>query len=857
MNNLFFFLLSLFLSAVFLKAEHDLPQYVEEDSATTVITAGSYCLFLKANDSRSNSYDFYDLGMKDQIICVGTGNYFVVEGEENKPMRQLTDFDITCYDSWLTDHSDTKHEIMPAILGSLDESSGPLMMFSTLNEKSEQGKSARDNKQAQRNDSSIDPLGANFSATIPLRGNALNGIKEDAGATPPVCASKLPEGNDNIKNHMNSVSPDSGRPYPKTDLQALQQRGTLSEGAGAISESTGLLNGQTVRQVPSSQSSSCLSSLTRCLSSFCFPDSQEAELPERRIVMTASAYGTSTRGEPSFLDKLRTILDIPSFRQGRNDPTPELLKLINDTSITATSQEDIIAIIASDKNISVTDLLQVVELLKKQPASEQCTQKQNIINLSIERRKQNVSAKLDSLSLTELYDINRALQSPPSINLGRSSTGSLSRKPDYSMGFDSALYLSLVQNAIVPKKEAMLSEINRNNSAVIPLPPQDNSLPEVFSAMLEFLPTIGINVDETIVNQDDGVETRIAQDSITKEQFLYKQETSLLGIMSGKSDRRPKKRPLERMLSQDDIVPATFQKLPHFVNIKAFIILAYFDHKRPELHYVPAANTKNFISALKKDPMSVYDIQIAAQLMEKPPGEPLARILQSPAWRNLTLPELLPHFDAIATQSFQYLSKAYQEKLAHQFIRPENLIYDIATKKLTIMDASISTKLNPEYGIVRRIDNSGASGYGYSQKELPPAYMSPAVAFNTSQDIKAKLYTGDIDRTLFKLKYGIEVDAYPFARILLELMDPVFCAQVNNDATKNRLIIPDTSSYVKEYIKSPFQDFLKEAVYQPRVALINAFFRLGTYIPKLTAWRSTPFNNLVKAYHAAYPAAEK
>ena len=56
--------------------------------------------------------------------------------------------------------------------------------------------------------------------------------------------------------------------------------------------------------------------------------------------------------------------------------------------------------------------------------------------------------------------------------------------------------------------------------------------------------------------------------------------------------------------------------------------------------------------------------------------------------------------------------------------------------------------------------------------------------------------------------------------------------------------------------RSPLNNFLRQPYYEKRVALIDIFFNLGSYVNTTTQnnWRSTRFENLIKAYAEAYPA---
>ena len=59
----------------------------------------------------------------------------------------------------------------------------------------------------------------------------------------------------------------------------------------------------------------------------------------------------------------------------------------------------------------------------------------------------------------------------------------------------------------------------------------------------------------------------------------------------------------------------------------------------------------------------------------------------------------------------------------------------------------------------------------------------------------------------------------------------------------------------QSFSRSPLNNFLQDSSYDKRVALVDAFFELGSYVNKMTQtnWKSTRFNNLKKSYAEAYP----
>ena len=411
----------------------------------------------------------------------------------------------------------------------------------------------------------------------------------------------------------------------------------------------------------------------------------------------------------------------------------------------------------------------------------------------------------------------------------------LTQEPGYSKIQDDILYSTLVKKAVADKTGAIKTAIATNSSTVIPR----SMKPTQFLSLLD----VDVNINQVVGR---GVFGKVysAQNRVTKEPLVYKEELRPKGVTQGALRHDIKS--TADLLRQGDIAAAALLTLPHFVEAEALMVKVISNDSSEELHCVPAANAGRFIDSLA----NVKDIQIIGQLMKKAPGKALSSVLNSPEWKALSLTELADHFDAIVQQSFEYFSKAYGENFVHRDIKPENIIYDMATKKLTIIDAGLATKLDVAPTISQRAS-------------LLFAGKSP-IGFKTTSEVQAgtTLYLAQAIKQ--GVSHGPEVDAHAFGKVFLELIDPDFSWQLMNAAHQNKEEIKDVQPYRTSlasnqqlFSSSPLNQFLRQPYYEKRVALVDVFFKLGSYVNTMTQTESktSRMQKLQAAYAAAYPAA--
>ncbi|MBX9578201.1 MAG: hypothetical protein K2W97_06975 [Chthoniobacterales bacterium] len=841
------FLLVVFCLLLSLHAEDPVSGYDEGEQASPPITVKAYATFLKENPYESNSYQLYHPPMESQLLQVNDPSsaaeesdipdYIAVDGEEDVPMCGLTDLDVRCYEAWVK-----KNQPEGTNSESLDESSSPLMVFG-FDEKKKIDPKQHEKNQGRNTD--YDP-----SQEV-QRGN--NGTGVFAG------------GRYDQRNRMNRanaglrgpqlIDPTNQLAEIERDLAALARGESLST-KNSSGENVGLLAGHSIQQLKPEPDSSFLPKLRDALS-FCFPclrrtpaagsEGDVAMAPVTRFYR----YGAVATEEPNFSEKLKAVLTNQKFKAGRGAPAEELQTLLNDYSVSNdASRNQMIADLVSDGTISTKDLSQLVSHLKQQPASFNGTQKQTIIQAVIDQRKKEVAEQLGALPLERLHEVDQqvhrqvsgqvALLFPPGSRIGLPTaiTTGLAQAPGYSKIQDDALYSTLVKKAVADKTRAIKAAIATNNSTVIPCSVKPT----------QFLFFLDVDVNTTqVVGRGGFGKVYSAQNRVTQEPLVYKEELRPEGVTQGALHRDIKT--TADLLRQGDIAAAALLTLPHFVEAEALIVKVISNDSSEELHYVPAANAGWFIDSLE----NVKDIQIIGQLMKKAPGKPLRSILNSPEWKALSLTDRLEHFDAIVQQSFEYFSHAYGQNFVHRDIKPENIIYDMATKKLTIIDAGLATKLDVAPTMTQRAS-------------LFFAGKSP-IGFKTTSEVQAgtTLYLASAIKQ--GIPHGPEVDAHAFGKVFLELIDPGFSWQLMNAAHQNNEEIKDVQPYRASlasnqqlFGRSPLNNFLGQPNYEKRVALVDAFFKLGAYVDSaenriVSSWRSTRFENLTKAYAAAYPAA--
>jgi len=562
-------------------------------------------------------------------------------------------------------------------------------------------------------------------------------------------------------------------------------------------------------------------------------------------------YDAVVTTELNFSDKLKAVLTNPKFKAGRGAPEQELETLLSDYSATSNeSRDQLINNLVSDETILIKDLERLGTLLKQKPACFDRTQKQAIIEQAIiqaviDQRKQEVARQLGDLPLERLYQVDQqahrqvssqvALLFSPGSRFGfpEPTAMGLAQAPGYSKIQDDALYSSLVKKAVANKTGFIKAAIATNKSTVIP-----SSINPT-----QFLSFLDVEVDvKQVIGQGGFGTVYSAQNKITREPLVYKEELQPEGVTEGVLHRDIKS--TADLLRQGDIAAAALLTLPHFVEAEALMIKVLSNNGASELHYVPAANAGLFIDSLE----NVKDIQIIGQLLKKAPGKPLRAILNSPEWQALSLTQRLEHFDAIVKQSYEYFSHAYQQNFVHRDIKPENMIYDMATKKLTIIDAGLATKLDVAPTIAQRA-------------QLLFAGKNP-VGFKTTSKVQAGTMAYLAPALMQGLPHGPEVDAHAFAKVFLELIDPHFSGQLMTAAHKNNEEVKNLQAYrtgldnnQQSFSGSPLNSFLQEPYYEKRVALIEAFFKLGSYVNTMTQtnWRRTRFEALKAAYANAYP----
>ena len=834
------FFLVVFSVLISLHAQERMSSY-DEGQAVPPITVKAYATFLKENPDEGHSYQLYHPPMEKQLAQINASplvaeesdshDYIPIDGEENEWMCGLTDLDVRCYEKWRR-KNDRQN-------GTNDGVSSPLMVFGL-----EEGKKTdpKQNEQNQRHAVNNDPS------------QALQRGNNDTRA--------LARGGDNQQNRMSTTSaglgglqfidPTAQIVEIQHDLDVLQQGGSLPS-ANARGERVGLLAGRTVQQVELEQSSSCLPRVRDALS-FCFfclkrtPATGSGEALAMAPIARPNGYGAVATAEPDFSAKLKAILTNQKFKEGRGALTQELQTFLNDESVSNdSSRNQMIADLVSDGTISIKDLSPLVRYLKYQPESFNRTQKQTIIQAVIDQRKQEVAHQLRALPLNKLDEIDRkifrktsngvALLFSPGSRLGleQPKSDNLDQEPGYLKIQDDAVYKNLVKEAVEEKRNFFINEVANNKSTLIP--------PQV--KPIRFLSFLNVDVKESVViGAGSFGKVYEAKYRTTQEPLVYKEELRPQGLTKGvlRSDIKSG----QDFFRQGDIAAAILKTLPHFVKVEALIIKVINLNKSLALHYVPALHVEEFITSLTNK--KIQDIQIFGQLMKRAPGKSLQAILESHEWNSLSLEDRVEHFDAIVQQSFEYFGQAYKENFVHRDIKPMNIVYDITTKTLTIIDAGLATKLDVEPSMIERAGLlfTGHNPMGFrtaSQVEAgTPLYKAPAVNKG--------------------LPHGPEVDAHAFAKVFLDIIDPFLSQRVLAAACKAKAELSTWEQYEqqcarhrKSFEASPFKTFFNDPKYATRRDLIDAFFGLGGYTNDkiMTAWKSTLLSNLHTAYQKAYP----
>lgn len=837
------FFLAVFCLCLSLHAEDEINNYDEGEKILPPITIKAYATFLKESPVENNFYQLYHPPMERQLLEVNappsaaeesdSHDYIIVDGEEDAPMCGLTDLDVRCYEEGVK-----KNQPEGTTNESLNEPSSPLMMEFEREKKVD----PKQNEQNERRNMEYDPsqtVQRGHNGASPLAGRDYNQERSMNTAKVAPRGPQLIDARDMIADI-------------ERNIDALKRGEPTLPVGNMASERIGLLAGRSVQQVEPEPDSSCLPRLRDALF-FCFPCLRRAPVkaPEEMVAMApvtrADGYGAVATAEPNFSEKLKAVLTNQKFKAERGAPAQELQIWLNDGSVSSNASKDgLIADLVSDGAISTKDLMQLVRYLNQLPATPLCTQKKGIIQAVIDQRKQEVAEQLHALSLENLYKVDKqvhqqissqvALLFSPGSRIGLpTNSANLNQAPGYSKIQDSSLYSSLVKKAVAEKTRIIQAAIATNKSTVIPRSMKPT----------QFLSFLDVDVDtRQVIGQGGFGKVYSAQNRVTQEPLVYKEELRSEGVTQGALHRDIKT--TQDLLRQGDIAAAALLTLPHFVEAEALIVKVISNNGTSELHYVPAANAGRFIDSLE----NVKDIQIIGQLMKKAPGKPLRSILNSPEWKALSLTERLEHFDAIMQQSFEYFSHAYGENFVHRDIKPENIIYDMATKKLTIIDAGLATKLDVEPTMVERA-------------QLLFAGKSP-IGFKTTSEVQAgtELYLAPAIKQ--GLPHGPEVDAHAFGKVFVELIDPDFSFQLIRAAHQNKEEIKDVQAYrtglannQQLFSGSPLNNFLQQARYEKKVALIDAFFNLGSYVNTLgqTNWRSSRFEALKTAYAAAYPVA--
>lgn len=133
--------------------------------------------------------------------------------------------------------------------------------------------------------------------------------------------------------------------------------------------------------------------------------------------------------------------------------------------------------------------------------------------------------------------------------------------------------------------------------------------------------------------------------------------------------------------------------------------------------------------------------------MERAPGQELHDLLQLPSAKF----NRLEHVDAIAEGLYQFLQRTTERNFIHRDIKPQNLLYDPATKEMTVIDAGIG-------GVYAKP--------GKSPERAPNANPSVSrMGAGTRFYITQSMAEGE--------DYGNEVDFHSSALTLLEVLNPV------------------------------------------------------------------------------------
>jgi serine/threonine protein kinase len=336
-----------------------------------------------------------------------------------------------------------------------------------------------------------------------------------------------------------------------------------------------------------------------------------------------------------------------------------------------------------------------------------------------------------------------------------------------------------------------------------------------------------------------------AQDRLTEEELVYKKYIPLDLV---ENHRQSDIRSIEEIRRHGEFLVNS--QLPYVVETKAFIISvsSQDDQWNERVYYLPVGSIKNFLNSLKG---IVDNIQISCKVMKKAPGQELEEILKSPAWQKKSLPERLEHFDAIVQQCYKYLCESYKKNFVHRDINLVNLMYEMDTKKMTIIDTGAGIQLDTPLESKKRYslfyDKKNPIGLKMTSNTYTgsEAYLSPAVKTEAS--------------------YGAEIDAHSLAIVFLHLIDSqVFSKMIESSRNKPEMMINTTKAYLQfleqNRSSSLLNDFLTKSEYATRMALVDAFFNLGNYV-SYESWsgKKTPsekealFQNLIKSYQAAYP----
>jgi hypothetical protein len=536
-------------------------------------------------------------------------------------------------------------------------------------------------------------------------------------------------------------------------------------------ESQALLNHHSVQEVRQTELSNQnknppeLTLCTRVLSWCCpcYNNDSDNDSGVERIEATPHPvnYGAITTIPSDFSKKLKAVLEHQNFKQKKIIPITGLRALLKDTSIKMISEsnQSIILELSRDTSVSSKDLIRLIGLIKLSGYSNP-NKTEFLIQSILDQREKEVVQQLQEIPFEQLNEFIQLLDSPKTSNVD------FTVMPGYSKIEDEKLYVTLARKAFSHKIEGLKLELASNKSIVVP----DSMDPILFLSYLD------MEIDKSEVIGKGGFgRVYKGYHKVTKESLVYKEESDPEGIIMKEFDDHPDISLSRDLIRQGDFAVAALRILPHFVKTEAFIIkkITSSSLSSQGTYLVLAENIESEINNNK----NIDDITILGQIMKQAPGKDLIKILLSPEWNQLTLEERIDHFDAIVKQAFDYFSEAYQNNFVHRDIKPENIIYDITTKKLTIIDAGLGIKLDVAPNIIERFSLAFAGKNPIGFKTTSQAYSG------TTGYIAPALNRG--------LSYGAEVDAYSFGVVFLQLIDPNFSEEI-------------IKSTIQSNIKGPF-----------------------------------------------------